>query len=433
MKNPTVYSQDFRSRRPATVAVGAMKLPELDTYTLSCGARLCVYNRPEMQVAYLTALQRGGLAEAECMEVAAFAAGMVREGSEMYEDDTTTVLLDLDGASLRLEPGSHHMRYSVYCTDSVLSNVLPVFAAMVCLPTFEPPSYVALREAMARRIEISERDVNYLANCVSDSQIMGQNHPLARMASPEVIRSITPDDLFIFHRGHLVASGLTLMLVGNATPDVIQQIDDEFCNMFIDADGTDALVVKPFEPAKPLDRMAVELPGALQSAVSITLPAIPRSHPHYIPLHLAVRAFGGYFGSRLMLNIREEKGLTYGIHASLSGYLDDACIEITAQTDAANVEALINEVAAEMRGMSTIPCGPEEMQRLCQSAASAQAAVLDTPLSIMDHYIAAEMSGIPRGYFDARTQAIATLTPEIVTEMARLYLNPDLMRITVAG
>ena len=173
--------------------------------------------------------------------------------------------------------------------------------------------------------------------------------------------------------------------------------------------------------------------GSLQSAVAISLPAIARSHPDYNPLRMTVTALGGYFGSRLMSNIREDKGYTYGISAALLGSLDGSYITINAQCDNRHTEALIEEVRKELTDMVRRPLDESELDRLRFNVASDLASTLDSPMTMMDYYELNLTVGTPADYFEARRKTLADITPEKVCEMAGKYLNPDMLRISIAG
>lgn len=174
-------------------------------------------------------------------------------------------------------------------------------------------------------------------------------------------------------------------------------------------------------------------PESLQSAVVLSIPAIARTHPDYNFLRLTVTALGGYFGCRLMTNIREDKGYTYGITASLIGSHDGSYITVSAQCDKRYTEALIDEVRNELRGMVTRPLGADELSRLRFNAASDLASTLDSPMNMMDYYELQQTVGTPPGYFDARQDALADITPEIICAISQKYLDPDALRISIAG
>jgi predicted Zn-dependent peptidase len=162
-------------------------------------------------------------------------------------------------------------------------------------------------------------------------------------------------------------------------------------------------------------------------------PTIPRSHKDYIPLRIAVMALGGYFGSRLMTSIREEKGLTYGISAALEGSHEAANITINAQCDPAYVDEVISQTFAEIERLANEPMPREELEALIQYLSSALAVTLDSPLSIADHYITQLTVGTPPDYFEQQFNVLGAITPATIAEMTSKYIKPELFATFVAG
>jgi predicted Zn-dependent peptidase len=177
----------------------------------------------------------------------------------------------------------------------------------------------------------------------------------------------------------------------------------------------------------------IEVPGTLQNSLSASIPTISRDHADYINLRLTIIALGGYFGSRLMSNIREEKGLTYGISASLLGMREGAHAQINAQYATGNSQRVIDEVRHELQVLATQPMPDDELTRLKRFIMSNLASTLDSPFSIVDYYQNQVLVGTPNDYFDAQFKCINSLSAETIMRMASQYLNPDDMRIVTAG
>lgn len=403
-------------------------------FTLPSGMTFLFYNRCDKDIANISVIVNGGYAEATSPAIAVLAADMQREGSRSMSGAEIASHLDFNGAWIKSSPSSHHTRHSIFTLRHRLKNVLPVFADLIFHPSFPEQELTVRRESLARNIEVSRSNVAYLSRCRSEKMIMGENHPLATEDMPDDIRRITADDLKRFHSAHAGASAVTVLICADISEDEIREIIDIF-NIAALRSNPSSLRCRTFNPMAPsgAEPDLIRLENASQSSVVLTLPAIPRSHPDYLPLHMTVFALGGYFGSRLMLNIREDKGLTYGISASLQGYIDDSYIEIAAETDNAHTGRLIDEVRSELSRLSSDPCHGDELTRIRQAAQATQVAVLDSPLAITNHHATTILSGLPDGYFEAKQQAIRSLTPDIIAEMASRYLRPELLRIAIAG
>ena len=142
----------------------------------------------------------------------------------------------------------------------------------------------------------------------------GADHPKAVMDTPQSVEAVSREDFLrwhdcIFSRN---LSGAELFLSGRVTPPMIDGINRIFGSVAVDTDSDTSPHILPFDTVAPSFRF-IESPGALQSAIRFAIPSIPRTHPDYIMLRCAVVALGGYFGSRLMSNIREDKGYTLSL------------------------------------------------------------------------------------------------------------------------
>ena len=420
-----------RNIPPPVVDTPVVQLPTLRKHTLPNGITMLVYDRCNEPVNYLSVVSRGGQAEAQSAAVAVLTSVMQREGSQLHSGEDIAATMDFNGSWLRGVSHSHHMQQSMYSLNTRFHKVLPVFADLLFHPAFPQSVMEVRREALAKNLEVSAEDVSYVAKCHADKMIMGHNHPLANVDTPQQVRNLSVGDLTGFHSRYCTPENSVIYLCGHITPQIEELVAETFGSQPLSGTGVQ-IQPAPFSPMAA-DTSITHHPGALQSAVIMNIPAIPRTHPHYIPLHITVRALGGYFGSRLMQSIREEKGLTYGIDASLVGYIDGAHIQISAETDNRHVYTLIDEVRNEMRRLATDPCRGDELTRLRRSLSSSLASVTDSPFSTIDYHITMLLSGIPCDYFRQRQQAIASITPDTIAEMASLYLNPDNLRIAVVG
>jgi predicted Zn-dependent peptidase len=165
----------------------------------------------------------------------------------------------------------------------------------------------------------------------------------------------------------------------------------------------------------------------------VGIPSIPRSHPDYIMLRCAVVALGGYFGSRLMANIREDKGYTYGIQAGLLGSPEGTLMAILTSADNSYVDAVLTEIRAEIERLYTGDFSADEMERLRNYLMTSLAQQLDTAFSIASYHITERVSFTGRDYFARQFDVISAMTAESLAEVARKHLPIDQMIVAVAG
>ena len=151
-------------------------------------------------------------------------------------------------------------------------------------------------------------------------------------------------------------------------------------------------------------------------------------------LHILNSALGGYFGSRLNKNIREEKGYTYGINSWLIGLPDAAYFTISTHTAVHFTKPLIEEVKAEIDRIKSSPISEEELRTLKGYLLGDFARMFDNSFTLADNFIAILTNDVPLTYFDERIDNINRATPEILLQTAQTYLPSfEDMLVVVAG
>ncbi|MBO4995589.1 MAG: insulinase family protein [Muribaculaceae bacterium] len=424
-----------RSKAPKTDRPRNMSLPPVQYDTLPNGIKMVTYNRSDQDVNRIAVMVPGAEAEsAGAPELPLIMANMLCEGTADMSGSEISELLDFNGSWYKGMANAHYTTISTYSLNSRLSHVLPAIIGMLTQPSFPEKALRTVCENQAAKIETARKEVDFHSNYSSMRLSMGNGHPLATVPDPERIRALTPDMLREFHARHYRPDAMTVFVAGNITPQIDRMIKQRFSKIASRrSTPTPQPNIQPFAPQTDVDRYYVDRHGALQSSVRITLPAIARSHPDYTALWLTVYALGGYFGSRLMSNIREDKGFTYGINASLLGYLEGSFVQIATNCDNRYVNPAINEIFDEMHKMATNPCGASELERLKQQATAGLLETFDSPFSIMDCYQGLQTMGVGTEYMARRCRTIDTITPKKIVEMSQKYLNPANAMTVVAG
>lgn len=421
-----------RTTAPERHSPDNISLPQARRVMLANGMPLIVITSPDLEIARLTVIRRGGLAEAADPAVALLASQLMAEGTTSRTGSELAAEIDFNGSWFESVPGSHHTRTTIFALPSRTRQVLPLLVDMICHPAFSATELSHLQ----RKLEASSREqqmmASYLAGRESARITFGHDHPLARTVTPEGIAAVSRDDIAAFHSRFCRPDMMTLFLTGPADPDQIEQLDLTFGAMPLPPQAPPVLDVRPMRPSGE-NRVEVAAPQAAQASVTITLPTVGRDHPDYVDLRLAVMALGGYFGSRLQQNIREERGLTYGIGASLMGMPEGAMASINTECRADAVDTVVAEVARELGRLAAEPPAGDEISRIRNAETTALLDIVDTPFSVTDFYQTLHTASLPDDYFARRVQASQTLTTARIAEVAARHLRPERMLVSVAS
>lgn len=420
-----------RSVAPKVKHVPELTLPEMDErYAGSVAIR--TYCGGTEALNSLSVYQRGGTAEMADKELATLYSRMMMAGGASYDATTIADAIDFCGSWNSNGVYGHYICNNLFSINSRFAEVLPYFADYVNNPIFPEDMLVIEKRKLISAIELNAKSVSWNANACASQMMMGENHPFSKGMTVDGVREVTARDLRELNGSRNRFGGRVIYMAGQFGDRELALVRDALGGVDAHARQTELNIV-PFSPVSACTEKFVAVDSAIQNAVSLTLPAIGREHPDYVALHIAVMALGGYFGSRLNMNIREDKGLTYGISASLVGYQEGGYVMISAQCAPENTRLLIDEVRNEIDMLAANPPEGEELIRLRQIGVGSLFESVSTPLSIAGFHALELTVGCPHNYFDDKCRALRNLTGEHIAVVAKKYLKSDLLRVAIAG
>ncbi len=414
---------------PPTSPFSRIDLPAETVEELGNGVVFHVVNVGEQPISRLSLFWEGGNFDAANPCVPGLVAEAMRGSTLGMSGTEIDDAVDFNGGRLSGRATDHYIGLDIISLNSRLGNLLPVVGEIACRADFpEDAVGIPARKASANRaLQLSK--VPFRAVTGVRTAMQGAGHRASRLAMPDDFMAVTPAEVRAGYE-RMCKSRKHAFLGGSFDEKTVGEV-----RAFLETlqpSVLEPIKVCPFCPER-VGHSFDGMPGAKQAAVSMALPTVGRDHHDYIVLRLAIMALGGYFGSRLMSNIREEKGLTYGISAALLGNREGAYMEIDAQCDAASVDLVIDETRKEISGLHRNPPKGDELNRLKLNAWSALASVTDSSFGILDHYVTRLLVGTPADYFQSQLDVLDSLTPDRLAEVAGLYLDPDALRVCVCG
>ncbi|MDO4214470.1 MAG: insulinase family protein, partial [Bacteroidales bacterium] len=248
----------------------------------------------------------------------------------------------------------------------------------------------------------------------------------------EQYESISVADLKEFYQRCFFSANTSVYLSGNPTEKVISLVREKFGDVCWGT-STDPGPIKQVEPVSDVEKFQfIESADALQNAVRMGFVTIPQQHPDFEGLYVLTTLLGGYFGSRLMSNIREDKGYTYGIDAGLIPLPSESVFVIGTQCDVKYVKPLIQEVYHEFDRLKTELVSQEELD-MVKNYMLGELARRSEGLYLCDVYTTAEIQGLPDDYLQKRVDAIQRVTVQDIHDLACKYLLPEKVKEVVVG
>lgn len=421
-----------RRNRPDIHKINDIRIVKPEMINLDNGIPVYIINTGDLEVNKIDLIVEGGRCDEENQLESDFTAALLRDGTEQHSAIEIANALDFYGAWLGSNNTAHNITTSMYSINKYFDKVIPLFSELVRIPSFNANEVENLKNRAKTRFHTNNEKVSYLATTEFQSAYYGNTHNLGLKISDESIDKLQREDLRKFH-GRTFNSHNAKIIISGAVNDKIINILNEslgYCwgNGEKITSASDAPTTE-FVPAT----ISIDKPGALQSAIKIGIPTILRSHPDYIKLRILTTALGGYFGSRLMQNIREEKGYTYGISSSLIGMRNNSCITIASQCDNAYTRPLVEEIKKEIMKLKQEPMSDAELQRVKSFMLSDLAKTTETPFSIAEFYSAIITNNIPDNYFENQKDTVISITAQELQDIAIKYLDTEKMLTVIAG
>lgn len=409
-----------------------ISLPKPKVVTLRNGIPLYVINAGSQEVSRVEILIEGGSCDDMKSMTASMTASLIREGSENYNGETIAEKLDYYGAWLNVETMSHCTSVSLFSINKYLKNIIEYFTDIIALPSFPIEKLENLKTRAIANLLTNNEKVAYLAAKEFQRRYYGSEHPLGKDINAESIKSIQREDLIKFHKNWYRPENMKIIISGIVTDEAIELLNNHFGKLQGGKKAFESCSDAPLQN-NHYNTIFVNKPNAIQSAIKIGIPTIKRSNPDYIPLRILITTLGGYFGSRLMHNIREEKGYTYGISAILMGMRHNSCIGISCQCDNKYTLNVLNEIRNEIINLKTTEISEEELEQVKSHIICDLLKTTDTPFNIGEYYSAIFSSHIPDNYFENQVETIYNISTHELKEIANKYLNTDNMLTVVVG
>lgn len=422
-----------RTTQPPILEPEQLDVQKPERLVLPNGVPLSLFNAGDNEVVRVDLLMEGGRWQQTQPLQALFANRMLREGTRRYTAVEIAEKLDYYGAWLELSSAAEHTYATLYSLNKYLPQTLDVLESILKEPLFPEKELGVVVDANIQQFLVNSSRVEFWAHRGLVKALFGEQHPCGRLVQEADYHRITPPVLRAFYDRHCHSRNCSIYLSGRVTDDCRRRIERLFGSELF---GTDFR--KPekvcFQPVStPEKRIFIEQPEALQSAVRMGMLMPESNHPDFLKLRVLVTLFGGYFGSRLMSNIREEKGYTYGISAALVPYPGNSLLVIGAETANEYVEPLIGEVYHEIDRLQNELVAEPELRMVKNYMLGDMCRSYESAFSLADAWMYVQVSGLSDTYFADTLEAVKSITAQEIRELAARYLCKETLKEAVSG
>ncbi len=410
-----------RSIPPPSEKINHVEIPKADVVVLDNQLKLYTIHAGQQEVVRLELIFEAGSKYDKNLGESFFTSKMLMEGTKNSSGIEINEFFDQFGAFIEISQAFERLVITIHGMSKHLKHLLPKIKELITESVFPEKELMMQKNIASQSLKVNLEKTSFVASQQFREQIFGKDNPYGKSLNQDAIEQISQANLIDFFEQRIKNKTFSIFLSGNFDRNVIDSISESFGDMAIQSLDEIASIF-PENEAISRELLLVR-PENLQSSIRIGKKLFNRSHPDFFKFTVTNTILGGYFGSRLMKNIREDKGFTYGISSSLipqrnGGYWligTDVKKEFTQQT--------IDEINKEIEKLKTEKVDDNELETAKNYMIGAFIGSLNTPFEVADKQKVIILDQLPTDFYDHYIQHINSVSSEDVMSMAKNYLN----------
>jgi predicted Zn-dependent peptidase len=356
--------------------------------------------------------------------------GLLKEGTKNYTSAQIAEKVDFYGGTLSTPFGLDTSNIILYSLTRHFEKLLPLLAEVILEPSFPEEELSTFIENSKHRLQIDLSKTDVVAYRKVTEVIFGEDHPYGYNSFPETYDQLTREDLIQHYQKNYSSKNCTIFLSGKVTSKEIALV-----NKFLGQEMNSSEKPSPiFETTYDLpQKIKITHSDSVQTAIRIGCQLFTRNHPDYDGWFVLNTILGGYFGSRLMANIREDKGYTYNIFSTMDTMHYGGCFYIGTEVGNDLVDVTLKEIYHEMNLLQKELVEADELSMVKNYLLGNMLTMLDGPFNIIDIIKTTALEELPESSFSDLVESIKKITPEKIQSLAKKYLGQEKMWEVVVG
>ncbi len=399
-------------------------LPPITQTQLANGIPFYYFNGGTQEVLNIELVFDAGAWQQPKTAVAMCAMALLKSGTSSKTALQLNEQIEQYGASVKCSAGTDFSNVVISCLSRHVGVVLPLLLEMITDSSFAQSELDIYKQNTIQRMRVNEQKSDIVANRNIDALLYGMAHPYGVYNTIADIEAITSEDLKKFVHEFISYNRCKIFLAGLFSNEVLKDVETIFGSAKWN-DGAIAAIQNFIPMPDAVKKHRIDMPEkGVQGSVRLSSTFVQKSHPHFVPMIIVNTLFGGYFGSRLMTNIREDKGYTYGIYSYVYNNKNEGGYGITTESGKDVCEAAVQEIYNEMEKLRKAPPTEEELLLVKNYILGGLVGDLDGPFQIITRWKNLILYGFGKERFDSNIQIYKTITPVQVQELANIYLQP---------
>ena len=416
------------TQQPDIVIPHSVEMPQTLLSTTRNGVKIYRLESNDFEVVRFTFVFHAGTSMQQKPFSASATANMLGEGSERLTAQQIAETFDFYGSYFDVNIDRDYSYISFCSLLKFFEPTADVAEQILLHPTLPEREFEVYRNKRKQSLKIERQKVDTQSRELFAEALFGATHPYGISASEELYDELTVADLRELYQRLYTADNCFVVCSGNITDEVLQTIESIAASLPAGANYN-------VEFPKPQTTHYAErnVDSALQSSLRVGRLLFGRSHPDFVGMQVVAAILGGYFGSRLMQNLREEHGYTYGVMAAMVNFEREGYLAIATQVAREHRDNALNEIYYEIERLRTELIDEQELQMVKNVMIGEILRILDGPFGIADVTIENIMCGMDNSATQHSVEQIFAITPEQIQRLAQQYLRREDLVVALVG
>ena len=420
-----------RKSQPKSYNIDKIKFENPTKLVLDNNVPIYYFNKSDQEILKIDFVFNAGTKYQEKPLISTLTNSLLKEGTKLYTSKQISEKIDFYGAYLQTSTSKDNAIISVYCLNKNLKYLLPIIAEVIKNPIFDKNELKLTAHKLKQRFILDSNKVNVIAAREFANKIFGKNHPYSYNVELNDFDNVKSEQLFSFYNRLYNVNNLKIIIAGNVNDEVIRSLSDNFSDKWNNNNITEYKKIQVKSVKKKFNLIKKE--DAVQTSMRIGKILINRTSADYKPMLVVNTILGGYFGSRLMTNIREDKGYTYGIGSSVVSLADEGYFVISSEVGKDVCKKAIKEVYNEINKLKKELVSKEELNLVKNYMLGKILKSFDGVFSTSNNFISLMANNLDFKYYNELIQTIKNINENEIIDLTNKYFETDKFIEVVAG
>ncbi len=401
-----------------------IQLKPYQKFALDNGVEVYAYEGGSQEVLLVDMVFDAGNTYEEKNWVAAATNFLLKNGTSSKTSFEITDAFEFYGAHLNRTCTNETATVTLHCLTKHFEEVIPLMGEIVAAATFPEKEIAILKQNQIQRLLLNLKKGDFIANRLIDEYLFGFEHPYGKYSVEQDYKNINREDLVAFYDKYYKHGKCVLFIAGKFPSNIEALLNKHIGQLSLNKKEIKEQI-HPIVSAVQKKYSIVNDAASVQGSIRLARPFPNRHHPDFPAAQVLNNIFGGFFGSRLMSNIREDKGYTYGIHSYLQNYKHAGAWMVSTDAGKDVCKATIEEVYKEMKKLRETLVEADELKLVKNYMLGALLGDLDGPFQIISRWKSYLLNDLTADYFYNTIKVVREVQPEQILALANTYLKEE--------